>query len=84
MTYCHVRIEKGLPYSVQAAGEVDVLAVKEKTLVEQTGLLQSTCPAHKETTGQCRDVHDMIVPRVLQFVAGITLADEHFGQETPA
>ena len=64
--------EHGLSHFVQAADQVEVLEVHEKSVVKENAVLRNRGEPHEhEAPAQARRVHRAVVPRIHEAVAGV-------------
>lgn len=72
--YLRVGQEHGLTNPVQAADQVEVLEVHEKTVVKEDAVRRNRGEPHEhEAPAQARRVHRPVVPRIHEAVAGVLL-----------
>lgn len=70
--YLRVGQEHGLPHPMQAADQVEVLEVHEKTVVKEDAVLKNRGQPHEhEAPRKARRVHRPVVPRIHEAVAGV-------------
>jgi hypothetical protein len=52
--------------------KIDIFHVHKKTLIKQTNFLEDLCPQEHKTSGQKRDVHNLIIVSKPQFIGRIS------------